>query len=128
MPGPPTIHLMCGLVAAGKTTLARELAHELPAVRLSRDEWMLRLYGGRYDDPAFIERLVPCTEVMWDVGLKILAVGSNVLLDWNFWSRERRSEARERAAAAGVGLQLHWLDVPVEVAAERARRPALGPR
>lgn len=122
MPGKPTIHLMCGLVAAGKTTLARELARELPAVRLSRDEWMLRLYGGRHDDPAYVERLVPCTELMWDVAMDVVTAGSHVLLDWNFWSRERRQEARERAATAGVGLQLHWLDVPVSVAAERARR------
>jgi predicted kinase len=122
MPGEPEIHLMCGLVAAGKTTLARQLARELPAVRLSRDEWMLRLYGGRHDDPAYVERLVPCTELMWDVALAIVTVGSSVVLDWNFWSRERRRGARQRATTAGVGLQLHWLDVPVEIAAERARR------
>ena len=41
----PTIHLLCGLVAAGKTTLAKQLARSLPAVRLSRDEWMIRLDG-----------------------------------------------------------------------------------
>jgi predicted kinase len=122
MPDKPIVHLMCGLVAAGKTTLARELARDLPAVRLSRDEWMLRLYGGRHDDPAYVERLVPCTELMWDVALEIVTVGANVVLDWNFWSRERRQEARQRAATAGAGVQLHWLDVPVEVAAERARR------
>ena len=59
MAAEPTIHLMCGLVAAGKTTLARRLAHDLPAVRLTRDEWMLRLYGGSYDDPSYVERLEP---------------------------------------------------------------------
>jgi predicted kinase len=86
MPGEPEIHLMCGLVGAGKTTLARELARELPAVRLSRDEWMLRLYGGRHDDPAYVERLVPCTELMWDVAFATVTAGSSVVLDWNFWT------------------------------------------
>jgi predicted kinase len=111
---------MCGLVAAGKTTVARRLAEELPAVRLSRDEWMLRLYGGRYDDPLYVERLGPCTELLWDIALAIVAAGSNVVLDWNFWSRERRAEARERAHHVGVELVVHWVDVDVAEAVARA--------
>ena len=117
----PTIHLMCRLVAAGKTTVARRLAQQLPAVRLSRDEWMLRLHGGRYDDPAYVERLGPCTELMWDVALAVLAAGSSVVLDWNFWSRALRSEARQRAAAAGANLMLDWVDPPIDEVVERAR-------
>jgi predicted kinase len=117
----PTIHLMCGLVAAGKTTLARQLARDLPAVRLSRDEWMLRLYGGRYDDPTYIARLQPCTEVLWDVATGIVGAGSSVILDWNFWNRELRSQARHRADACGAALVVHWLDVPVDLAAQRAK-------
>ncbi|MGQ0431493.1 MAG: AAA family ATPase [Microthrixaceae bacterium] len=112
---------MCGLVAAGKTTLARQLAAELPAVRLSRDEWMLRLFGGRFDDPAYVERLAPCTALMWDVALEIVGSGSSVILDWNFWSRDRRADARHRAGAAEVGIVLHWLDLPVDEAVQRAR-------
>ena len=117
----PTIHLMCGLVAAGKTAVARGLAQQLPAVRLSRDEWMLRLYGGRFDDTLYVERLGPCTELLWDVALAVVAAGSSVVLDWNFWSRERRSDARHRTDAVGVNLILHWVELPVEAVLERAR-------
>lgn len=113
---------MCGLVAAGKTTLARRLASELPAVRLSRDEWMLRLHGGRYDDPAYVERLAPCTDLMWDVAVEVTRAGSSVILDWNFWSRARRADARARAAAAAVDVVVHWLDVPLNEVVRRARR------
>ncbi|MEY2426158.1 MAG: hypothetical protein QOI61_1730 [Actinomycetota bacterium] len=81
---------------------------------------MLRLYGGRYDDPAYVERLGPCTELLWDVAVQIVAVGSSVVLDWNFWSRERRSEARQRAEATGADLVVHWIDIPVEEVVERA--------
>lgn len=42
---------MCGIVASGKTSRARLLAAELRAVRLSRDEWMLRLYGVPLEQP-----------------------------------------------------------------------------
>lgn len=122
VPEEPTIHVMCGLVAAGKTTLARELSLELPAVRLSRDEWMLRLQGGRYDESAYVERLGTCTELMWDVALQVVAAGASVVLDWNFWSRERRADARHRAEAAGIHVVVEWLDVPAEDAVARARR------
>jgi predicted kinase len=113
--------LVCGLVAAGKSTLARRLADELPAVRLSRDEWMIRLHGLGYEEPGYVERLGPCTELLWDTALAIVTADASVVLDWNFWSRERRADARRRAAAAGVAVRLHWLDLPVDVAVERAR-------
>lgn len=111
---------MCGLVGGGKTTLAKRLASELPALRLSRDEWMLRLYDLPFDDPRSVERLPACTDLLWSVALDTLALGTDVVLDWNHWSRQRRAEARERAAAAGYGLIIHFLDVPVAVAIERA--------
>ncbi|MBG6192490.1 adenylylsulfate kinase-like enzyme [Arthrobacter sp. CAN_A212] len=40
----PTVHLLCGLNGAGKTTRARQLEDELPGVRFSLDKWMLRSF------------------------------------------------------------------------------------
>ena len=48
----PTAHLIHGYLGAGKTTFARQLERDIPAIRFSHDEWMVRLYG---DDPP-IER------------------------------------------------------------------------
>lgn len=115
---------MCGLVAGGKTTVARQLARELPAVRLSRDEWMIRLFGLTYDDPMYVERLGPCTALLWDVALDMLAADVSVVLDWNFWSREQRAEAKQRATDAGFSIRLHWVDVPLDVAISRANHRA----
>src|SRR5947209_1082007 len=78
----PIVHLMCGLVAGGKTTLARQLAEELPALRFSRDEWMIRLYGLSYDDPRYVAHLDACTGLMWDLAVEALRLGVNVILDW----------------------------------------------
>ena len=47
----PTLHLTVGLPGVGKTTLAREIAHEDNAVRFSPDEWMIPLFGTAWRDP-----------------------------------------------------------------------------
>lgn len=46
----PTLHLICGLPGSGKTTLAKQLEHDPPALRLAPDEWMARIVGDGYDE------------------------------------------------------------------------------
>jgi predicted kinase len=53
LPFAPRVHLLAGLNGAGKTTFARHLEADLPAVRFTLDEWLLRLHGLRYDDPRY---------------------------------------------------------------------------
>ena len=45
-----TLILLCGLPCAGKTTLARQLEREYTALRLSPDEWHVRLFGQDLED------------------------------------------------------------------------------
>lgn len=45
-PTPPTLHLICGKIASGKSTLAGRLASEPKTVLISEDEWLSRLYPG----------------------------------------------------------------------------------
>ena len=121
------VHAMCGLVCSGKTTTARRLAKDLPALRLTRDEWMLQLYGlRRPDDPECVAAIPGCTDLLWDVAGQAVALGASVILDWNHWSREQRADGRKRAAAAGAELIVHYVDIPLElaVAQAKARRAA----
>lgn len=47
-PRVPTVHLLMGLIASGKSTLAKELATEHNAAIFSPDRWILFLYGANY--------------------------------------------------------------------------------
>jgi predicted kinase len=120
----PRVHLLCGLVGAGKTTYARRLAVELPAVRFSLDEWMLRLFDLRYDDPRYAARLDACISLIWDTAMQVLRLGDDVVLDWNQWNAERRQEWRRRAETAGYGVLLHYLDVSLDTAIKQAKERA----
>ena len=40
----PTLHLLCGKIASGKSTLAKTLATEHAAIVLSEDQWLASLY------------------------------------------------------------------------------------
>lgn len=120
----PTVHLLCGLPGAGKTTHARRLAEEVPAVRFSLDEWMLRLHSPRYDDPAYAARLPACTSLIWDTAVQVLRLGHDVVLDWNQWSRRRRAHWADTTRQAGYQVMLHHVDAPIDVAVARAQARA----
>ena len=116
---------MCGLPGAGKTTLAKQLEIDRPALRLTPDEWMGPLFGTGDDEPkrAVVEAL------MWDVAARALRLGVDVILDFGFWGREERAGFRERAAALGARTDVKFLDVPRDELIRRVveRNAALPP-
>ena len=117
-----TLYLMVGLPCSGKTTLARTLEQEHSALRLTPDEWQVRLFGQDAADPQHNARHSLIESLQWQVAERALALGNNVILDFGFWAREEREDFRSRAKHLGAGSEVHFLDVPSD---ELLRRLAI---
>ena len=114
-----TAHLIHGFLGAGKTTFARRLERELPAIRFSQDEWMTHLYGNDppVDEfPIFFRRISEQIARFWP---RCLELGVDVILDLNFWSRRERDETRATAIALGASTRLYRLACTEEEAWRR---------
>lgn len=111
----------CGLACSGKSTLARYLEAHLPAVRYSVDEHVLRRHAVTVFDERLGHLARAARNELWERGLRDLDIGRHVLFDWSLWSRVRRKEWANRAAAAGHEHLIVFLDVPVHELEERLR-------
>jgi predicted kinase len=100
--------LTCGLPGSGKTALAAQLAQERSAVRLTKDEWLWALGASPWDRPTG-EKV---EQQLWRLAQEILRLGLSVVLDFGLWARVERDEMRAVARGLGVGVELHYLDVP----------------
>lgn len=109
-----TLHLMVGLPCSGKTTLARKLEQELPALRLTPDEWQIQLFGQDAEEPEHDARHSLIEAMLWNIASRALELGTNVILDFGFWAREEREDYRSRAKQLGASSEVHYLDVPEE--------------
>ena len=107
-----TLHLMVGLPCLGKTTLAQKLESERSALRLTPDEWQVRLFGQDAEEPEHDARHTLIEIMLWNIASRALVLGTNVILDFGFWAREESEDFRLRAKQLGASSEVHFLDVP----------------
>ena len=96
----PTLFLTVGLPGTGKTTAARRIEAEQGALRLTKDEWMKALYGA--DNPTAASDVIEGRLIQ--IGLRALAAGIDVVIDFGLWSRDERSALRQAAADVGAAV------------------------
>jgi len=131
MPSPPTLHMLCGKIAAWKSTLAARLARAPGTVLICEDDWLGTLYG---DEMATGADYLRCADklraIMGPHIDALLGAGVSVVLDAPANTRSQRAWLRHRLTATQAAHRLHVLDTPDAVClqrlrAQRGRRPPL---
>jgi len=106
----PTLVLFCGLPGSGKTTTARKLETQLPAVRLCPDEWLTDLGVNLFD-----EEIRKNLEIRhWNLARELLKQGQNVIVENGLWSRAERIEKLRDLQGISADVELRFMDVPFD--------------
>lgn len=119
----PTLHLVCGKIASGKSTLTSQLAQAPHTVRISEDSLLAQLYPGQIASLAdYVACAARLRAAMAPLALQMLRAGVSVVLDFPANTPASRAWMRELFQQAGTPHVLHYLDVPDEECKARLRR------
>ena len=119
----PTLHLVCGKIASGKSTLTSQLAQAPQTVRISEDSLLAQLYPGQI---ASLADYAACTArlraAIAPLALQLLQAGVSVVLDFPANTPASRAWVRELFQQAGTPHVLHFLDATDEECKARLRQ------
>ncbi|WP_120497360.1 ATP-binding protein [Kiloniella sp. EL199] len=116
----PTLHLVCGKIAAGKSTLARKLSEDPKVILINEDTWLSRLYPEEINTiPDYVRCSGRLRSIMEDHLQQLLQAGLSVVLDFPANTPDIRAWMLGIATRAKVKNKLHYLDVSNDLCKER---------
>jgi len=117
------LYVLCGKMAAGKSTLARELAQRSGAILLVQDDWLDHLYPDDIVDvPAFAKLSARLRSALSDHICTLLSRGIPVVLDFPGNTRTQRAWFRDLSERANADHELHFIDVSDELCKAQLRK------
>ncbi|MFK7805522.1 MAG: AAA family ATPase [Anaerolineae bacterium] len=118
MKSPPKLYLITGHTGAGKSTIAKRMAKELPAFYLSHDELLVLAYGDNIEKLDFKNCCERLDVLIWKQAKQLFGLNIDIVLE-GYGSREMRDGVRTEAAKIGYVVEVIWVECPAE---ERLRR------
>lgn len=106
--------LICGKVCSGKSYYAKQIKENVNAVILSTDEATFDLINNDQGDfyNVFAARV---NMYLRKKAAEIVNAGTNVILDWGFWSCNDRKEISEYFKKKNINYEWHYIDVDDEI-------------
>ena len=123
-----TLHMLCGKIASGKSTLAARLGDAPHTGLVSEDRFLARLYPGEIRTIAdYARSAARLREAKGPHLADLLRGGVSVVLDFQANTPSARAWMRQLFEAADALHQLHYLRVPDAICKQRlAERNASG--
>lgn len=121
-PQPAVLHMLCGKIAAGKSTLAAELGRKPATVLIAEDEWLSTLFGDQMHSVADYVRVSNKLRTVMGPHISMLLMsGLSVVLDFPANTVGLRNWMRQTFEEVGAGHKLHFLDLDEEICKQRLR-------
>ncbi|MBV9286443.1 MAG: ATP-binding protein [Hyphomicrobiales bacterium] len=126
MPAPnATLHMLCGKIASGKSTLAAKLGEKEKTIVISEDRWIAQLYPSEIRTLAdYFQRSDRLRRMLGPHIVAVLRAGVSVVPDFHANTASSRQWMRGLFEEGQASHELHFLDVPDAVCRARlhARR------
>jgi len=104
---------LCGKMAAGKSTLAKDLAVRENAVLLVQDDFLNALFPGEINDiPTFVDRYSRLKNALTPHICALLSNRISVVLDFAAATKTQRVWFRDLLELTHVEHELHFVDAP----------------
>jgi predicted kinase len=118
---------LCGKMAAGKSTLARDLAVRENAVLFVQDDFLNALFPGEITDiPGFVKYSSRLKNALTLHVCALLSKGISVVLDFPGNTTVQRAWIRELIERANVEHELHFVDASDALCKSQLRERSTG--
>ncbi|WP_312282286.1 ATP-binding protein [Pseudescherichia sp.] len=122
LPEKPVLHLLCGKIASGKSTLSAKLGASPGTVIVSEDRWLAALFANEMQS---ISDYVQCSSRLRNAMkphlVSLLKAGLSVVLDFPANTQTNREWMMSIIKESGASNQLHYLNVSNELCKARLR-------
>jgi predicted kinase len=117
-----TLYFFSGKMAAGKSTLARDLAHRHDAMLFVQDEWVETLFPNAVINVAtYLEYSGRINRMLAPYIVDLLKRGISVVVDFPGNTRNQRAWFKDIIDRAEADHELHFVDTPDDVCKAQLR-------
>jgi len=118
----PTLHLLCGKIASGKSTLSARLGSLPGTVIVSEDYWLAALFADEMQSISdYVQYSSRLRNAMKPHLVSLLKAGLSIVLDFPANTQTHREWMMSIIKESGARNRLHYLKVSDEVCKSRLR-------